>query len=167
MLLTYAAMGYGMYVTRDTHKVSNETVRAIYKKIVAATGQTQDTLPLSIVESPIVNAYNDGHKVVIYRGLLDFVQNEDEIALILGHEVAHGTLRHVYFQEFRHDSLEVAVAEGNADKLGAVYIIKAGYDVCKAREMWKRMLQQEGNALGQDHPDYSYRYSELNIGCEK
>lgn len=146
-------------------KITNQRVQEIYKKIIAGTGQTQDALPLNIVESPIINAYNDGHQIVIYRGLLNFAQNEDEVAMILGHEVAHGMLRHVYFPEFQLTQLEISEAEANADKLGAVYMMKSGYNICVAREIWHRMLKGGGNYQGADHPDYSYRYDELNIGC--
>ena len=58
------------------------------------------------------------------------------------------------------------VLEANADKLGAVYMIKAGFDICKGREIFKRWKIEGGNKLNSYHPSYSYRYDELNIGCE-
>lgn len=155
-----------MYVTRGA-KISDQRIQEIYKKIISETGQIQDQLPLVIVNSPTVNAYNDGKEVVLYRGLINYVQNEDEIAYILGHEVAHGMLRHVYFPEFASSTLEVAESEANADKMGAVYMMKAGYNICVAREVWHRMRTDGGNYQGADHPDYSYRYDELDIGCTK
>lgn len=153
--------------TISKEKISDKRIQEIYKNIVAQTGQIQDALPLQIVNADIINAYTDGNKVVIYRGIINYAQNEDEVALILGHEVAHGMLRHVYYHQFHSSTLEITAAEANADKLGAVYIMKAGFDICKGREFWKRMLKQSGNYQGQDHPNYSYRYDELNIGCTK
>jgi len=175
-LLTIAIVAFSLLtisvVVVATHTASKEgisdaRVQEIYNIIIAQTGQSQDALPLQIVNANIVNAYNDGFKVVIYRGIINYVQNEDELALIIGHEVAHGMLKHVYYPEFSRSADEVAVAEANADKLGAYYIIKGGFDICKAREFWKRMRKDNGNYLGQDHPDYSYRYDELGIGCTK
>jgi hypothetical protein len=43
--------------------------------------------------------------------------------------------------------------------------MKAGYDVCKAREIWKRIRLENGNYQGADHPDFNYLYDELNINC--
>ena len=36
-----------------------------------------------------------GGKVVVHSGLLDAMQTDDEIAAVLGHEVAHVLARHV------------------------------------------------------------------------
>jgi Zn-dependent protease with chaperone function len=48
-----------------------------------------------IVNSTNVNAVTfPGGKVYIERGLLEMVQNEDELAALLAHEMAHAALRH-------------------------------------------------------------------------
>ena len=111
-----------------------------------------------------MNAYNDGKKVVIYMGLVDSVDSWDEIALVLGHEVAHGMLGHLDKLNTTNAD-EESVLEANADKMGAFYMMKAGYDICKGRELYKTWKNNNGNYIGLDHPDYSYRYDELNIGC--
>lgn len=79
----------------------------------------------------------------------------------------------VYEKNFSQDAIaenveetKIMVLEANADKMGAVYVMKAGYDVCEGREFFKRLLQNNGDYLGGDHPGFAYRYSELNIGCE-
>lgn len=167
LLLVYGSIGYGMYVNSRTHKISNERVQEIYHKLLTETGQVQDALPLQVDESSTVNAFNDGSRVVIYRGMLNFVTNEDELALVLGHEIAHGMLKHLAYQEFLSSTLSTSEAEANADKMGAVYMLKAGYNVCVARDLWRRMRIEDGNAQGQDHPTFSYRYDELDIGCGK
>jgi predicted Zn-dependent protease len=155
----------GVYIAHG--KISNGRVYEIYRKIIASTGQAQDALPLMIIDLPIVNAYNDGREVVIYRGLLNYIHNEDELAYILGHEVSHSMLRHVYFKDFQRSTLEIAESEANADKMGAFYMMKAGFNICVAREIWMRMKNDGGNYQGADHPDYSYRYDEISIGCSK
>ena len=48
-----------------------------------------------IVNSPNVNAVTfPGGKVYVERGLLEMVQNEDELAALLAHEMAHAAARH-------------------------------------------------------------------------
>lgn len=46
-------------------------------------------------ESTAVNAYADGQQIVITRGMLRFVESEEELALVLAHELAHNALTHV------------------------------------------------------------------------
>lgn len=138
--------------------MQDKRYKEIYNRLIAQTGQTQDRLPFEIVDSSVVNAYTDGKKVVMHRGMLNYLKNE--------HEIAHQMLRHVRYKQFQATQVEISVAEANADKLGVVYTMKAGYNVCVGREMWRRMEKQKGNYQGYDHPAYVYRYAELNINCD-
>lgn len=144
--------------------IDKEKIRGIYLKLLAQTGLVQDALPLNIIESSSENAYNDGQRIVIYTGLIENTRSEDEIALVLAHEIAHGMLGHLTM--LPKTNTEISILESNADKMGAVYMMKAGYNICKGRLIFKRWREINGNALGQTHPDQSYRYEELNIGCE-
>ena len=161
--LVMAAAYYQLNYSRDAKL---ERVKAIYATLVAQTGQVQDALPLVIQDSSQINAYNNGEVVVIFTGIIDYANSDDEIALVLGHEIAHGMLRHLAYKEFGSSALEISVAEGNADKLGAVYLMKAGYDICRARDIWLRMGDQGGNYQGGDHPTAAYRFAELNFNCD-
>jgi len=154
------------YQINYSREAKMERIRGIYAKLIAQTGQIQDALPLVIQNSGQINAYNNGDVVVIFTGIIDYTQNDDEIALILGHEIAHGMLKHIAYKQFRSSSLDVSVAEGNADKMGAVYMLKAGYNVCKARNLWLRMGNTDGNYQGGDHPTAAYRFAELNFNCD-
>lgn len=148
-----------------------ERVRQIYNKLWAQTGQTQDKLPLKIVELPVDNAFNDGKQITIYTGLINHVHSDDEVALVLGHEIAHGTLGllnetlPVNMHEGMGLNDYISELEANADKMGAVYMMKAGYNICKGRNLLKVWNDEDGNGIGQDHPANSFRWNELNIGC--
>lgn len=42
-----------------------------------------------------INAYaSDGHKITIYRGLLQYLKNEDEMAAVVSHEMGHHLAKH-------------------------------------------------------------------------
>ncbi len=51
--------------------------------------------PVYVQESNEINAYADGTKVVVYTGLLDFVDSEGQVAYVLGHELAHNIRGHI------------------------------------------------------------------------
>jgi len=49
----------------------------------------------NLVEDPTVNAWcMPGGKVVVYTGLLPIAQNDEGLATVLGHEIAHAVARH-------------------------------------------------------------------------
>lgn len=41
------------------------------------------------------NAYADGKRIVIHRGLMDFFKTDEEAALVIAHELAHNTMGHI------------------------------------------------------------------------
>ena len=165
-LALFSLLALSYYISiKPPHKFTDQEVKQIYLNIITHTGESQDALPLVIVNEPIINAYTDGKEVVVYRGIIDYAKTPDEIALILGHEVAHDMLRHVYFDEFHKTELETTIAEANADKMGAFYMMRSGYNICTARNIWKRIEKDFGDYQGLNHPSPSYRYSQLNIGC--
>jgi len=141
-------------------------VQQLYREIIIQTGQSQDALPLYVVDSPEDNAYNNGRKIVIYTGLINHASSWDEIALVLGHEVAHGNLWHLKMPLDKLKDEDIQVLEANADKMGAIYMMKAGYNVCKGRMLFKYWEHENGDSLGGNHPNYAYRFDQLNINCD-
>lgn len=55
--------------------------------------------PVNFSSEDTINAYADGVRIVIQKGLLDFVRSDDELALIVAHELAHNIERHVEGQQ--------------------------------------------------------------------
>ena len=50
---------------------------------------------VSVLQSDEVNAFClPGGKIAVYTGLLPVAQNDDAIAIVLGHEISHALLRH-------------------------------------------------------------------------
>jgi predicted Zn-dependent protease len=48
-----------------------------------------------VVDSPVVNAFAlPGGTMVVFTGLIENAKNADQVAAVLGHEMAHATLRH-------------------------------------------------------------------------
>lgn len=94
-----------------THPLSNnatdrEMVTRVGKRIQSATERyfkaknqskylTGYKWEFNLVEDPAVNAWcMPGGKVVVYTGLLKVTQNEDALAVVMGHEIAHALANH-------------------------------------------------------------------------
>ncbi|MDQ3623351.1 MAG: M48 family metallopeptidase [Verrucomicrobiota bacterium] len=71
-----------------------ETVRTVAERLARASGKDYQW-QVSLVRSPQINAFClPGGKIVVYTGILPVAQNDAGLATVMGHEMAHATLRH-------------------------------------------------------------------------
>ena len=117
-------------------------MQQIYDRIITANGLS--AVPIS-VESGVLDtcslACTDRSSITVTVELLAIVKNEDELAGVIGHEIAHM----LYKDELK------------ADKQGLLYAKKAGYNYCKAAQFLKNYLEDD------THPSGAVRYK--NSGC--
>ncbi len=73
----------------------NEVLQRVGKRISQAANRPQFRWQFSLIDSPEKNAFClPGGKVAVYTGILPILKNEAGMAAVIGHEVAHATLRH-------------------------------------------------------------------------
>ena len=173
-----------MVKTREIQDVGMRISRAV-DRFMRANGMTKEAnsyrWEFNLVEDKTVNAWcMPGGKVVFYTGILPMAANEDGIAAIMGHEVAHAFAKHGQermtdgmIQQFGGLALNLATMkkdprqrqlwntiygvgsslgmlafsrthETEADKLGLVFMIMAGYNPKEAVNVWIRMSQRAG-----------------------
>lgn len=75
----------------------NAQVQRVGQRIAASVGRELPNAQWEFVvfESDQINAFAlPGGKVSVYTGLLKIVQSDDELAIVMGHEIAHVTSRH-------------------------------------------------------------------------
>lgn len=73
----------------------NALVQRVGERIAATTGKSDYKWEFKLLQSDQKNAFClPGGKVAVYTGILPIAQTEAGLAVILGHEVAHATLRH-------------------------------------------------------------------------
>lgn len=48
-----------------------------------------------LIDDQSINAYADGKNIIITRGMLNFTKTDEELALVLSHELAHNSMGHV------------------------------------------------------------------------
>jgi len=97
------------------------------------------TYRFAILDTDTINAYScPGGYIFITKGLLDIVDNEAELAAVLGHEIAHVTLKHV-LKEIKRANVLSAGTSLAADKA-----IKGGG---MGQEMAKKISQKAMEVL--------------------
>ncbi len=91
---------------KSTDQKATAMVDRVGKKIATATEQylrqngLESEIPnlqweFSLIQSQDVNAFcMPGGKIVVYEGLLPLVASEDELAVVVGHEVGHAVAKH-------------------------------------------------------------------------
>ncbi len=98
-LNSFNAMKEEKILSSDVEK--NERVKRVGRRIAAAAAESADLPPpdewefVVFEEDETVNAFAmPGGKIAVYTGLLNLVKSDDELAVVLGHEVAHVSARH-------------------------------------------------------------------------
>jgi hypothetical protein len=137
-----------------------------------------------------VNAYADGRRVLVTRGMLNFVRNDGELAFVLAKELAHNALGHPSQQKMNAtvggiiDNLiritpDASTLGGSggvratpqeldaaADRLALYMLVRAGYGMDGAAAFWQRLATQYPasvpNAYTAIHPSTAYRVDAIN-----
>ena len=138
--------------------------------------------PIILVQSDVINAFADGTRVIVTTGMLDFTANDAELAVVIGHEIAHNALTHIDDLRLSHvlDSLFnahtghqaelTAIATGfsfskefetEADYIGLYIAARAGHDLSAVGQFWERISRRaftaSSPAFSTTHPSYPDR----------
>lgn len=93
-----------------------ELVRRVAERLVGAVGNAGGEFDwkVSLIENPQANAFClPGGKMIVQTGILPITKTEEGLAIVLGHEIAHATLRHGS-QRLLHSQLAQTVLQGAA-----------------------------------------------------
>ena len=118
----------------------NTRIQRIGRRIATAVGRDMPNAQWEFVvfdDPKTVNAFAlPGGKVGVYTGLIALSASDDEIAIVMGHEIAHVTSRHG--GERMSQALAVAVVSA---------VVVAGTENSKNRDYW-RLAYGVGATLG-------------------
>jgi Peptidase family M48/PDZ domain len=123
-----------------------------------------------LANSRQTNAFATGRQVVMTTALLDFIRGDDELAIVIAHELAHNILDHPdrlkaqnvphgILRGFGKNAARVRTTEEEADRLAIRLAWAAGYDVSAAIPFWRRYYAKYGRApqLFRTHPGLAAR----------
>lgn len=94
------------------------------------------------------NAYSMANAVYITAGMLNDLDNDAQIAFVLGHELGHYIKGHYRREDSAKDELE-------ADKIGYYFCRQMGYYDCVS--FMYKMQKLYGNKGDEVHPDWNIR----------
>ncbi len=107
--------------------------------------------------------------VMVYSRLFDVVENEAQLAALMGHEIAHVTQKHRWQLDNKVDwalgGQFTRGFENQADRLGLEYMVDAGYDPREAPRVLKLITKTFGfvltNAFQGSHDNNALRRAYL------
>lgn len=127
--------------------------------------------PMGIVKGRAINSYTDDHGIHVYEGMMQFIQSDDELAVILGHEMGHNLCGHLSAGIGTElalafgDSAAIVPLEEQADHVGLYLMARAGYNVDAAPLFWRRFAvsaMPDAITRTTDHPAFPVRIVMLN-----
>ncbi len=166
-------------LNRDARQT--ERVRAIAQRLIPHTAVFRDDAPrwlweVNVIASDQVNAWcMPGGKIAVYTGLIEKLKiGDDELAAVIGHEIAHALREHARERMSRQMATGIGLAaieiltgvrlgdlgqmlaqsmfvlpnsrenEQEADRIGVELAARAGYDPRAAVTLWNKMAGQGG-----------------------
>ena len=147
--------------------------------------------PVLLGDDDALNAYADGNNIIITRGMMRFLESDRELALVIGHELAHNSMGHVSAKRLNAllgSLLDTAAAlyagvdtqgmfgnlgaqvfsqdfEAEADYVGMYYMHWAGMELDEAANFWRRMAAEHPASIRgsflASHPSTPQRFVEL------
>lgn len=109
--------------------------------------------------SGAVNAYANGKSITVTTAMMDFAERDAELALVVGHELAHNTMGHVRKAIWNTvisglASRTTRPFEAEADYVGLYYMARAGYNMDGVEDFWRRLGVQHPKSIvrAKTHP---------------
>lgn len=138
-----------------------------------------------LMESKELNAFTCGGKIFITTKMYQFCKSDSELAAIIGHEIAHNELKHINDNISRSKTANSFGNVGNmtaligdllttpfnqknevhCDFVGIDLMKRAGYSVCAATQVWKRMAETEQNNSEYEKFFSTHPYSQTRRKC--
>jgi len=117
-----------------------------------------------LMPSDALNAAADGQHIFIDTAFVSYAASDNDLALILGHELAHDVMHHrerLDRQGFARELIgnlgssreSLISVEYEADYVGLYLTARAGYDISGAGSFWRKLARDHGDPW-YDHWDH-------------
>lgn len=156
-----------------------QMVQRVLDRLIPASGLADENWEVHVIDDPQMNAFViPGGKVFVFSGILPICRNEDGLAAVLGHEIAHNVAHHA--AERMSQSIFVLAAalgvdiflggtggitrmlldltflrpgsrsqESEADFIGLMMMAQSCFNPQEAAALWARMEKAEEHSVPQ------------------
>lgn len=167
--------------TRRVHRVATRIIDAagiepLQREINLRNGYRFEW-EIKVLNNPQINAFClPGGKIGVFSGILHVTQNDDQLATVLSHEIAHALAHHTS-ERIARGGLQHGAGgfwaksfdrheESEADHIGLFLMTFAGYDPDEAVRFWVHMQHAAGGRghlpeILSDHPSDAHRIHDL------
>jgi len=180
---------YGLYA----NEAEARRVEAVGKTVVEFSDRTDIEYHFYLLDTKMVNAFAiPGGFVFMTRGIMDIIDDDDELASVIGHEIAHVAKKHsmtLYKADMRNTMINLLLfalskdpnvvmagqmveqsqqevfgrkAEIEADRLGLEYMHKAGYEADAFMRFMRKLARVEQNRP-ELLEDYYYTHPPMDV----
>lgn len=161
-------------------------INAVFSRILPVSHMRDERWTVVLLKNDEFNAFTiGGTYIFVYTGLFSGIQSDDELAAVMGHELAHVSANHVFEKltaaqigalrvkgsekkQGRTAAFTIA-QEQEADRIGILYAALAGFDPYAASRVWARLYQKSGNGHEgyNDHPVNGEREAQTRAVADK
>ncbi len=121
------------------------------RRTLSLTGVPGCASRVELVPRRKLNAAADGVIVQITSGVLEQTKDDDELAFIIAHEMAHNILQHrEQLDRIGRSTVNIRMTETEADRLGLKLMRAAGHDPWAASRFWARFGKKTGAGIFSD-----------------
>jgi hypothetical protein len=132
--------------------------------------------PVVLADSDSVNVYADGKRIIITKGMLRFARNDQDLSLVIAHELGHNLMGHLDKKQSNSmlgTLLDLAAAangintrgtfgnagasafsqdfEAEADYVALYYMNAAGLPLEGVANFWREMAAEHPRSIGSNH----------------
>jgi membrane-associated protease RseP (regulator of RpoE activity) len=156
---------------------------------IAIDSELTCSYPVVVSQEDTINAFADGKAIYVTTGMMRFVESDQELAAVIGHELAHNAMGHIKAKTTNFalgsifDVLAAAYGvntqgafgnaagqafsqqfESEADYVGIYAMALGGMETHGVANLWRRMGAETGSikaGYGATHPGTTERYVAL------
>jgi len=133
--------------------IDTKNVLTVAYKIINK-NKLKKRIPVFVDSSRTVNAYasSNDKQIVVYKGILNYIDNDDELAYILSHEMAHSIDFYGGYMKLLAMKTNSKSYEMKADLKGIDFMVTAGYNPVAAITMGTKIF-------GEPYYDWGFNYT--------
>ena len=166
------------------------------ERVVSLTPDPICYFPVQLINDDVINAFADGRNIYVTRGMMRFASEDDDLALVIAHELAHNAMAHIEAQRTNRMMGQVVdlaakaygvdtrgvfttiamrsrseAFEAEADYVALYAMALAGLPIGEAADFWRMMAIEHPESIEEGymatHPSTAERYVAIDTGIEE